>query len=329
MHESGDVDLTDRGCVVSSAVGLGHVAQGAAGAEVRDGDARLHARLFRPLEQVVRHAHERVLFHERLAVFADERQTVHVRVHADSEVSFLTNDGLAQLDQVLGQRLRIMGEIARGLAVDGYALHAQALEQARHDDAAHAVHRVQNHLEAGLLDRGQVHGLELQHGLDVLVREVVLLDRAQLIHRREIEILAGRKVQDRLTLDRREELALVVQELEGVPLARVMRSCEDDAAVRICECHGQLGRGSAGKAAFHHVHSAGDEGSADQLLHHLAADSGVPSDNHFVALAVIGRGLTARESRAVRVCKLHYVYRGEAFACRAADCSADAGDGFN
>ena len=329
MHLRGHVHLAHRGGVVGAAVGLRHVAQGAAGAEVGNRIARRHARLFRPLEQIVGHGHEGVFFDERLAVLADECEAVHVRVDADAQVGLLADDRLAQLDEVLRQRLGVVGEVARGLAVEGDAFHAEALQQARHDDAAHGVDGVEHHLEAGLADRFRVHGLQGQDGVDVLVGEVMLLDAAQLVHRGEVEVARFREVQDGLAFGRGEEFAVLVEQLEGVPLARVVAGGQDDAAVCAGEADGQLRGRGGGEAALHHVHAAGHEGAADELLDHRAAEARVAADDHLVALAAVRGGLAHLQARTVCIGELNDIDGGQGLAGGTADGAADAGNGFN
>ena len=327
VHEGRDVDLTDRGSVILAAMGLGHIAEGPAGAEVGDGDDGL-AGLLGQFAEVVRDGNERVLLDEGFAVLADEGETVHVRVDADAEVRLLADDGLAELDEVLRERLGIVGEFARGLAVEADAFHAEALEEAGHDDAANGIDRVDDHLEVRSLDGGDVNGLQRQDGVEVLVREVFLLDVAEGLDGREVEVLAGGEVQDGLAFHGGEEFALVVKELEGVPLARVVRGGEDDAAVCLGEENGHFGRRGRCEAAFDDINAAADERTDDKLFDHVTAQAGVLADDHLVALAVRGR-FALRERCRIGIGKLDDVNGGQCVAGGAADGAADTGNGFD
>ena len=151
VHQGGHVHLTDRRSVIGAAVGLRHVAQGAGGRQVGHRGDGLSFLLGQAAE-VVGDAHEGIFLHEGLAVLADEGETVHVRIDTHAEVRVFTDDGAAQVHEVHGQRLRVMGEIARGVAVEFDALDAQALQQARHDDTAHGVD--------GIHHDGEVRGLD-------------------------------------------------------------------------------------------------------------------------------------------------------------------------
>ena len=219
-----------------------------------------------------------------------------------------------------------MGEVTRRLAVERDALHAEALQQARHDDAAHGIDGVEHHREAGLADGLGIHGLQGQDGVDVLVGEIMLLDAAQRIDFGEVEFAALREVQDGLALGRGQELAPLIEELEGVPLARVVAGSQDDAAVRLREHHGQFGRGRRGETAADDVHAAGDEGAADELLDHRAADAGVAADDDFIFVAAVGRGLALLQTGTVCIGEFDDVDGGERLAGGATDGAADTGD---
>ena len=77
----------------------------------------------------------------------------------------------------------------------------------------------------------------------MLFGEVVFGDVAELIHGGEVELPALGAVKDGLPLGGVQELSLLVEELERVPLAGVVRRGEDDATVRVREDHGHFGGG--------------------------------------------------------------------------------------
>ena len=104
----------------------------------------------------------------------------------------------------------------------------------------------------------------------MLVGEILFLDRAQVVDLGEGERLGGGEVQDGLAFHGGEELTLVVQELEGVPLARVVAGGQDDAAIGLGEQDGHLGGRGGGETALDDVDAAAHEGAHDQLFHHVA-----------------------------------------------------------
>ena len=220
-----------------------------------------------------------------------------------------------------------MGEVAGGIAVEPYAFHSELFQEARHDDAADAVHGVHHYLEVRSLDCGYVHGLESKHGFDMLVGEVVLGDVAEFVHGGEVEVAAFGAVQNGLALGSGEEFAVLVKKLEGVPLAGIVRCREDDAAVCLGEGDCQFRGGSGCEAALHHIYAAGYEGAADELLHHFAAQARVAPDDYLVLLAE--RLFAFTEFCAVGIGELHYVDRGQALTGRSANGAADTGNAFN
>ena len=327
VHQGGHVHLTDCRSVVGAAMGLRHIAQRAGGRQVGHRGDRLPFLLGQAAE-VVGDAHEGIFLHKGFPVLADQGEPVHIRVHAHAEVRLLADDGTAQVHEVHGKRLRVVGEIARRIAVEFDAFHAQALEQARHDDAAHGIDGVHHHGEMRVADGLHIHGRKGQDGVQVLVGEILFLDRAQVVDLREGELLGGGKVQDGLAFHRGEELALVVQELEGVPLARVVAGGQDDATVGLREEDGHLGGRRRGETAFDDIDAATHEGPDDELFHHVARQAGVLADDDLVAGTVRLR-LALGQRRGIGCREFHDIDRSEGVARCATDGAADTGDGFN
>ena len=240
----------------------------------------------------------------------------------------LADHSLAEIGEVLGQGLRIVGKVPVRGAVDHDAFDAHAFQKALHDNGADGIDGVEHHPETGFADSLLIDRLEVDDGLDVLVGEVVLGDMSQIVNGSEVELTALRAVQDGLSLSRIKEFAFLVEKLEGVPLTGVVRCGEDDAAVRFRENDRHLRGGSGGVAGLDHVNAASYEGAADKLLHHLPAQAGVLSYHDLVPRAVCMRPAFA-QLRTVCVSELDDIDGGEAFAGGAADGSADARDGFN
>ena len=173
-----------------------------------------------------------------------------------------------------------------------------------------------------------VHGGQGQDCVQMLVGEVFLLHRAQRVDLREVEILALGEVQDGLALRGGEELSPVVQELEGVPLARIVAGGEDDAAVGMGEEDGHLGGRRRCEAALDDVDAAPHEGADDELLHHVARKAGVLAHDDLVAVAV-RLGLPSRKRGGIGRGELDDVDGSEGVSGDAADGAADAGNGFD
>jgi hypothetical protein len=65
-------------------------------------------------QHVVGAGHQGVLLAEEAAVLAHQGQAVHVGIHADAEVGLVLHHGIAEVREVLGQRLGVVGELAVG-----------------------------------------------------------------------------------------------------------------------------------------------------------------------------------------------------------------------
>ena len=87
-------------------------------AEVGNGVA---ARMLR--ENIVGHGNQRVLLDEHRAVLADQCQPVDVGIDDDPQIGFSRRIVSAILGQVLRQRLGVVGEFARGVAVQPTTSH--------------------------------------------------------------------------------------------------------------------------------------------------------------------------------------------------------------
>ena len=151
-----------------------------------------------------------------------------------------------------------MGEIAVHGGVQAYAFDSQPFQQAGHDDGSNGIDRVKHHLETSTANCLCINFFQGEYRVDMLVGEVVCANLAQRVNLAEVELSALCYFEDFLALKGRQELALGVEQLEGVPLPGVMAGCNDDASVRSgkldCEFSGRGG----GEAALHHIHSASD-----------------------------------------------------------------------
>ena len=137
-----------------------------------------------------------------------------------------------------------------------------------------------------VLDGLDIHSLKRQDRVQMLVGVVVFRDVSKIVHIREIEVLGGGKVEYGLALGGGQELSLVVQKFEGVPLPRIVRGRKDDAAVGLGERHGQLRGRRGGETCPHHIHATGHESPHDKVLDHPAGQPRVLADNDLVLSAV-------------------------------------------
>ena len=127
VHQRRHVDFAYCRSIIGASVGFGNIAERARRTKVGDRCDGL-AFLLGKFAEVICHAHQRIFLDEGFAVLADEGQPVYVRVDAHAEVGLLTDHRLAELDEVGGKRLRVVGEITRRVAVERNAAYAEPLQ---------------------------------------------------------------------------------------------------------------------------------------------------------------------------------------------------------
>ena len=170
-------------------------------------------------------------------------------------------------------------------AVDLYAFHTEALEKPRHDDATDRIHRIESHLESGLADSLRIHGIKSKHCVYMLVGKVFFLDMPYGVNIAEIEIVllcAGKDLRSFLCI---QELPFLIQELQGIPLLRIVGSGQDYPSVSLFKDYSHFCSRCRSISGLYHIHAAGHKSPAYDLLHHLAGDPGILADDHPVPFA--------------------------------------------
>ncbi len=319
LHLGGDVNLTHCSSVVLAAMTLGNVAQSARGTEVGDG-ASLHM-----IEHIVGHTHKGVLLTKHLSVLLDERQTVHIGVNDHSKVITTLGHLAHNTAEVLLQRLGIVGEVAVGLAIEEGVAHPETVEELGKYDAPNGVDGVDDHTEMAVADGLHIHQIEREDGVDVArIEAVVLAVAAQMVHIGIVECLLGSDVEHGIAVVLGEELALMVEQLEGIPLTGVVAGGDDDATCRLTHADGKLGSGGSGKSDVEHIVAHPHQSAADYVAHHVARDARIASYDDVVTVRVA----MLTDKLGIRRGELHNVQRVEGVAGLASDCAPDARDGF-
>ena len=155
------------------------------------------------------------------------------------------------------------------------------------------------------------------------VREILFLDCSERIHISEIEIVRIGALKDGCPFCCIQKFPFLIQQLQGIPLFRIMRSCQDDSSVRLLENHCHLCGRSRRKTGLDYIHSTSYEASAYKLLHHFSRDSGILADNDLVSRVC---RLWASFAKFYTVCisEFNNVNRCESIPWSASDCSSDS-----
>ena len=305
--------------MITAATTLGHIAQRPRRTEVRDRIA-LAVR-----QHVVGHGHQRILLDKHRAVLAHEGQPVDVGIDHHAQIGLLADDRRGDLRQVLGQRFRIVGELARRLAVEFHDLAAQLAQQLRDHDASHRVDGVDHHLEAFAPHSVDIDQRQGEHPTDMFVVErFARKHMPQCVDLGKFEVASFGQLQHALALGIGEELAVGIEQFQRVPLARIVRGGNDDAAVGLVGRDGQLHAGRRAEPHVDHVGAAAEQGALDQVAHHFARKTCVAADDDPQAAL-----FALAQKTDVGSGEFHDVERGQIVARAAADRTADTRDGFD
>ena len=258
---------------------LGDVAQGTGRTQIA------HRGTLDMVQDIVGHGHEGVFLAIHLAVFLNEGQTVYIGIDHDTQVVTALGNLAHDAAEVFLQRLGVVGEISGGLAIEHGILYAQSVEQTGQDDATHRVDSVDSHTEAGIADSLAVNELESQHTVDMaLVETVVAGIMAQMVYIGIVESLGLGYGEHLGTVGSGKEFALGIEELQGVPLARVVAGGDDDTTIGAAHAHCQFGSGCGGQTDINDIEAHTHEGTANDAIDHRARDAGVTAYYYLVGL---------------------------------------------
>ena len=151
LHLGGHVDLTYRSSSIDTAMLLGHVTERTGRRQVAYGVARSLA------EHIVGNAYQGIFLAKHLAVLADERQAIDIRIDYDTHVITTLLQLIHDTTQVLLQWLWVVSEVTIRLTIEELVLYAERIEQLRKDDTTHRVDRIHAHLEVSILDSLHIH----------------------------------------------------------------------------------------------------------------------------------------------------------------------------
>ena len=219
-----------------------------------------------------------------------------------------------------------MGEFARGVAVQLHDLAPQPSQQFGHHDAAHRIHGVHNDLVAARTDGLGIDQRERQHLRDVpFVERFARKDAPDAVDGGVFVILLFRHRKHLFPLGVAEEFPVGVEQLQGIPLAGVVRGGDDDAAVGLVRDDGHLDPRRGAQADVYHIRTARQQGAFDQVGDHLARNPGVAADDYGKFFA----RLTAGGQTGVGRGELHHVGRRQVPGLGPSHGAPDAGNGFN
>ena len=161
----------------------------------------------------------------------------------------------------------------------------------------------------------------------MFVCEIVFFNHSELLHGCKVKSLAISTFEYGCPFFCIEEFAFFIEKFEGVPLARVVGGGNDYASVSTGESHCHFGGRCGSKSSLHHIHSAGYEGAAYNVFHHLSAKAGILADHHLVAFSLC-LGTSFAKFGAISVCEFYDVNGCQSISRGSSYGSAYSGNGF-
>ena len=113
-------------------------------------------------------------------------------------------------------------------------------------------------------------------GADIMISCLVF---SYLIDGAELHIAVGQR-QYFGTIGSTQKFAFVVQQLESIPVFRVVAGSEDDATTGFFQRNGYLYSRGGTQAEVHHIDTDTLQGAANKTIHHLTADTCISSHHH-------------------------------------------------
>ena len=315
LHLGHYVHLAYSRSRVLTTVSNGYIAQSTRRREVRAGVTQVVR------EDIVGNSHQGILLAKHRSILVYKCQAVNVWVNHDTEVCTHLYDNLRDLGEVLSEWLRVVCKLAVRLAVELHNLATELLQECGDYNTANRVYGVHYNLELACLNLLNINELECKHLVDVCRVEVLARNHlSDIVNIREDEVLLLGQSEHQLTLLSIEELTLLVEELERIPLLRVVRCGDDDTTVSlVCDnCH--LGTRCGAETYIDYIHATTEECTLDDVVHHLARDTCVATYDDTQLLGLI----LACNKASVGDSKLNDVDWSEVFTHLSANCTADS-----
>ena len=279
---------------------LSDITQGASGTEIADSVARSVT------QNIVGYTHKSVFLTEHAAVLADKGKAIDIRVNNNSEIISTRLHLVHNTGEILFERFGIMRKIACRISIKELILHPKTVEEFGQNHSAYTVDTVNTHLESSLADCLGINKIEIKHRLDVtVIKRRIVNNLSEMVNLSIFKVLALSDVEHLITVVFGEKFTVGVEQLQGIPLTRIMACSDDDSTISSRHGDSKFGGRSCGKTDVEHIESHAHESSADDGVNHLTRHAGVSTYDNLSA--AVG-GVTTNECGISR-CKLNDVER--------------------
>ena len=280
FHFGNNVQLAHCRRLITAARLLGNVAKCAARRQVADSIAVMM------LQNVISNGYKRVFLAKHFAVLLHYRKPINIGVNSKTNVSLLRLDSLRKRDEILFQRLGIVSKIAVCIVIDDSEIvDSQCFEEFWNGNATHRIDGIDADREIGFLDGIDVHQWQRQHLINMYVLKIFdSLNLSKIHNVHKISILFGIDgiVDDKLAVLSVEELAIMVEQFEGVPLRGIVARGQDDATVGIELRNGDFGGRSGCKTYINHVNTTKCKCANYDIAHIRTRNPRVATHNYLI-----------------------------------------------
>ena len=148
---------------------------------------------------------------------------------------------------------------------------------------------------------------------------------ADFLNRDKVEVVFGGHVEQPGTFGGGDELALLVEKLQGIPLGRVVAGRQDDAGIGFQSCDGDFGSRRSAQPDVKHMGTHGLQGAANHLVHKETRKARIATDDDLGVFHTFIMLHEFDESGG----EFHHVDWREVVARLAANGTTNAGNGFD
>ena len=267
------------------------------------------------LKNIVSNAYKCIFLAEHLAILTDECKTVNIWVNNDTEVIAALCKLIHNACEILLKWLWIMCEVTVRLAIQELILNTELIKELWKDDTTNRIDRINNNTETCLLDCLKICKLKVENSLYMTVVKVLFCIFTHVVNISILKCLCLSNSKNLIAVILCKELTTSIKELEGIPMTRVMRSCDDDTTVSTCHSNGKLCGRSRSKADIDNIIAHAHQRTTNHVLHHLARDTSITTNNNLVCRILS----TLTDECSVSRCKLYDIKRIKGITSRTAD----------
>ena len=240
-------------------------------------------------QHVIGHGDQRILLAEHRPVLAHQRQAVDIRIDHDPQIGFFGRHARRNLRQVRRNRLRIVREMPVRSAVQFHHLDAQFPEQRGDHHAADRIDRIDDHFETGGADRVPVDQLQGEHPIDMrLIVTCAIEHVSDAIHVRERITVRCGDSEHPLAFGIVQKFAARIEQLQRIPLFRVVAGRQNNPAVGPTARHGHFDGRRRSQTDIDHVDTATAQRPFDDRSRHFTRQPRVATDHDRQSLITAG-----------------------------------------